>query len=233
VALTPQDIVRKEFREAFRGYNQTDVDLFLDELVEELTRLADENQKMRVRLAALQQELGRFRDSRSSRATQQMASRYAELAPDDPRARADDGARSETPRMEAPRTEAPRPEPRIEPLRQEPPREPWPSSRSEPPRPSMPSATPTPPPPARAPDPASKPDRADPFGSRIERPPVAPASDPFRSDQAPPAPPVASAPAPAAPAPDPKPEPHTEPHRPVTERWTPPEESGSFWDRER
>ena len=33
--LNPQDIVRKEFREALRGYNQADVDLFLDEVVEE------------------------------------------------------------------------------------------------------------------------------------------------------------------------------------------------------
>ena len=46
--LNPQDIVRKEFREALRGYNQSDVDLFLDEIVEEFTRLADENQKMKV-----------------------------------------------------------------------------------------------------------------------------------------------------------------------------------------
>ncbi|MFP5224135.1 MAG: DivIVA domain-containing protein [Actinomycetota bacterium] len=74
--LTPQDIVRKEFREAFRGYSQTDVDLFLDEVVDEITRLIDDNQKMRVRLAALQQELARYRDARTARADEQMASRY-------------------------------------------------------------------------------------------------------------------------------------------------------------
>lgn len=74
--LNPQDIVRKEFREAFRGYHQSDVDLFLDEVVDELTRLVDENQKMRVRIAALQQELARYRDARSVRANEQMASRY-------------------------------------------------------------------------------------------------------------------------------------------------------------
>lgn len=61
--LSPQDIVRKEFREALRGYNQADVDLFLDEVVEEYTRLSDENQKMKVRIAALQQEVAR-RESR-------------------------------------------------------------------------------------------------------------------------------------------------------------------------
>lgn len=55
--LTPQDIVRKEFREAFRGYNQADVDLFLDQITEEFARLFDENQRIKVRLGALQQEL--------------------------------------------------------------------------------------------------------------------------------------------------------------------------------
>jgi len=57
--LTPQDIVRKEFREALRGYNQADVDLFLDEVVEEFSRLSDENGKLKARLAGMQQELGR------------------------------------------------------------------------------------------------------------------------------------------------------------------------------
>jgi cell division initiation protein len=62
--LSPQDIVRKEFREALRGYNQADVDLFLDEVVEEFTKLSEENQKMKVRIAALQQEVARLREGR-------------------------------------------------------------------------------------------------------------------------------------------------------------------------
>lgn len=62
--LSPQDIVRKEFREALRGYNQADVDLFLDEVVEEFTRLSEDNQKMKVRIAALQQEVARLREGR-------------------------------------------------------------------------------------------------------------------------------------------------------------------------
>ena len=64
--LNPQDIVRKEFREALRGYNQADVDLFLDEVVEEFGRLSDENQKMKVRIAALQQEVARLREGRGA-----------------------------------------------------------------------------------------------------------------------------------------------------------------------
>jgi DivIVA domain-containing protein len=67
--LTPQDIVRREFREALRGYNQADVDLFLDEVVEEFTRLTEENQKLRVRLAAVQQEAARVRESRGGGGT--------------------------------------------------------------------------------------------------------------------------------------------------------------------
>jgi cell division initiation protein len=62
--VNPQDIVRKEFREALRGYNQADVDLFLDDVVEEFTRLAEDNQKMKVRIAALQQEVARLREGR-------------------------------------------------------------------------------------------------------------------------------------------------------------------------
>lgn len=62
--LTHQDIVHKEFREALRGYNQADVDLFLDEIVEEFSRLTEENQKIKVRLAAVQQELARLREGR-------------------------------------------------------------------------------------------------------------------------------------------------------------------------
>ena len=64
--LNPQDIVRKEFREALRGYNQADVDLFLDEVVEEFTRLAEDNQKMKIRIAALQQEVARLREGRGA-----------------------------------------------------------------------------------------------------------------------------------------------------------------------
>jgi DivIVA domain-containing protein len=59
MSLKPQDIVQKEFREAFRGYNQADVDLFLDQVTQEITRLTDENERLRSRLDALQRELDR------------------------------------------------------------------------------------------------------------------------------------------------------------------------------
>lgn len=64
MSLNPQDIVRKEFREAFRGYNQADVDLFLDEVVEAFARVNEDSQRMKVRIAALQQEVARLRESK-------------------------------------------------------------------------------------------------------------------------------------------------------------------------
>lgn len=62
--LTPQDIIQREFREALRGYNQSDVDLFLDEVAEEFARLLEENQRAKTKVAALQQEIARFRAGR-------------------------------------------------------------------------------------------------------------------------------------------------------------------------
>lgn len=247
--LTPQDIVRKEFREAFRGYNQTDVDLFLDEVVEELTRLADENQKMRVRLAALQQELGRFRETRSSRAQQQMASRYAELASED-----------REPEPAAPTPPPPPSTPAVPPLRSDPPprrpAEDRPAARQERVDPFAPRVErPVPPPPPASPRPGepSRPTDGGRVGEPMQRPSEAAprepqrASDPFpartEQPQAPrPGEPRQGEPRPAEPstrdefdapsrqAPDPS-EPRTEPTEPVTERWKPPQDGGSFWDR--
>jgi cell division initiation protein len=62
--INPQEIQDREFREAFRGYNQDDVDTFLDEIAVEFGRLFQENQRMKVQLAALQQEVARLADAR-------------------------------------------------------------------------------------------------------------------------------------------------------------------------
>jgi len=62
--ISPQEIQDREFREAFRGYNQDDVDSFLDEIAVEFGRLYQENQRMKVQLAALQQEVARLTDAR-------------------------------------------------------------------------------------------------------------------------------------------------------------------------
>src|SRR2546426_5281044 len=70
--ISPQEIQDREFREAFRGYNQDDVDGFLDEIAVEFGRLYQENQRMKVQLAALQQEVARLSDARDR--TQPMTS---------------------------------------------------------------------------------------------------------------------------------------------------------------
>lgn len=61
--ISPQEIQEREFREAFRGYNQDDVDTFLDEIAVEFGRLFQENQRAKVQLAALQQEVARLADA--------------------------------------------------------------------------------------------------------------------------------------------------------------------------
>jgi len=61
--INPQEIQDREFREAFRGYNEDDVDTFLDEVAVEYARLYQENQRMKVQLAALQQEVARLGDA--------------------------------------------------------------------------------------------------------------------------------------------------------------------------
>lgn len=63
VGLTPQEIQTREFREAFRGYNQDDVDEFLDEIAEEFGRVSADAQRLRIQVAALQQEIARLKDS--------------------------------------------------------------------------------------------------------------------------------------------------------------------------
>jgi DivIVA domain-containing protein len=55
MALTPEDVVNKRFQSTkFReGYDQDEVDDFLDEVVVELRRLTQENEDLRARLAAV------------------------------------------------------------------------------------------------------------------------------------------------------------------------------------
>lgn len=45
--LTPTDVQEKVFRLSFRGYNEQDVDRFLDEVTEELASLHEENKRLR------------------------------------------------------------------------------------------------------------------------------------------------------------------------------------------
>src|SRR5688572_26822553 len=47
--LTPVDVQQVEFRLSFRGYNEQDVDEFLDRITEELARLHEENKRLQER----------------------------------------------------------------------------------------------------------------------------------------------------------------------------------------
>lgn len=60
MALTPEDVVNKRFESTkFReGYDQDDVDDFLDEVVVELRRLNQENEELRQRLTAAESRSG-------------------------------------------------------------------------------------------------------------------------------------------------------------------------------
>jgi DivIVA domain-containing protein len=54
--ITPMDIQQKEFRLAIRGYNERDVDEFLDALTEEMARLHSENLRLRDELQTRDRE---------------------------------------------------------------------------------------------------------------------------------------------------------------------------------
>lgn len=51
VRLTPVEIQQKVFRLAFRGYNERDVDEFLDHITEDVAALHEENKRLRERVA--------------------------------------------------------------------------------------------------------------------------------------------------------------------------------------
>src|SRR2546425_4229330 len=88
MAITPQEIQDREFREAFRGYNQDDVDTFLDEIAVEFGRLYQENQRMKVQLAALQQEMARLADGRDKTPSAVSSAAAVDPAQDDARVEA-------------------------------------------------------------------------------------------------------------------------------------------------
>ncbi len=60
MALTPEDVVNKRFQATkFReGYDQDEVDVFLDEVVNELRRLTEENDELRQKLSTCERRVG-------------------------------------------------------------------------------------------------------------------------------------------------------------------------------
>lgn len=60
--LTPLDIHHKEFSHALRGYNEAEVDAFLDQVADELERLFKENIDLSEKLEALEERVRGYQD---------------------------------------------------------------------------------------------------------------------------------------------------------------------------
>lgn len=77
MALTPEDVVNKRFQPTkFReGYDQDEVDDFLDEVVVELRRLGQENEDLRQRLIASESRIAELQRSSMPNTGEQVAQR--------------------------------------------------------------------------------------------------------------------------------------------------------------
>ncbi|CAG7605441.1 Septum site-determining protein DivIVA [Paenibacillus solanacearum] len=60
MALTPLDIHNKEFSRSFRGYDEDDVNEFLDQVIKDYESLIRENKEQQNQLAAIQERLDHF-----------------------------------------------------------------------------------------------------------------------------------------------------------------------------
>ena len=59
--ITPQDIIDKEFRVKFRGFDMAEVDTFLEEVAENFFKLSEENTLLHEKIASLRRDLGAAR----------------------------------------------------------------------------------------------------------------------------------------------------------------------------
>ncbi|KPK25694.1 MAG: hypothetical protein AMJ61_11260 [Desulfobacterales bacterium SG8_35_2] len=73
--ITPQDIIEKEFRVKFRGFDMAEVDSFLEEIAESFFKLTEENTLLNEKILALQQDL----ETAESTAPQRQVELPAEL----------------------------------------------------------------------------------------------------------------------------------------------------------
>ena len=61
--ITPLDIQNKEFSRAVRGYNQEEVDLFLDEIMADYDKLLSENQDLKRQLEETKGKVESYKDT--------------------------------------------------------------------------------------------------------------------------------------------------------------------------
>ena len=64
--ITPLEIRQKAFEKNFRGYNQDEVNAFLQTLSQEWERVYDENKELRIKLEATEREVLKLREVESS-----------------------------------------------------------------------------------------------------------------------------------------------------------------------
>ena len=55
--MTPQDIIDKEFRTKFRGFDMAEVDIFLEEVAENFFKLTEENTILNEKVLTLQESM--------------------------------------------------------------------------------------------------------------------------------------------------------------------------------
>ncbi|MHB8511229.1 MAG: DivIVA domain-containing protein [Actinomycetota bacterium] len=87
MTITPQDIQNKEFREAFRGYNQDEVDTFLDDIAEDYGQLYQQVQRLKLEIASKQ-------DQRAPAPQSSLAAQSTVAPQPAPQMQADSGLRS-------------------------------------------------------------------------------------------------------------------------------------------
>ena len=61
MAITPMDIHNKEFSRGFRGYNEDEVDQFLDNIVDEFEKMYKENKELKEKITTLMDQINQFR----------------------------------------------------------------------------------------------------------------------------------------------------------------------------
>ena len=58
--ITPELIESKDFKKGFRGYNEAEVDIFLDEIREDLEATLKENEALKEKLAMYKDQVGKY-----------------------------------------------------------------------------------------------------------------------------------------------------------------------------
>jgi len=56
--LTPKDIYEKEFKRALRGYDENEVNEFLDQIINDYSKILEENKELKEEIAKFRKETG-------------------------------------------------------------------------------------------------------------------------------------------------------------------------------